>query len=290
MSVQIQTIDGWEDYVLLDSGEGQRLERFGKYTIIRPDPQAIWRPLQEKSLWASADAIFERVTSTKGKWNLKRKMPEKWLVRYKNFSLWARLTPFKHTGIFPEQATQWDWLQEKVALAKKPVNILNLFGYTGGATLAVAAAGAKVTHLDASRPAIGWARENQAASKLEDKPVRWIVDDALKFTAREARRGVQYDGIIMDPPVYGHGPEGEPWDFNKDLPKLLQNCSLIMSANPLFILINAYAISSSSLMLQNVLADHVKDLGGEIEVGELAIKEKNSPRLLSTGIYGRWSR
>ena len=288
--MNIQSIDGWEEYELLDSGDGQRLERFGKYTIVRPDPQAIWRPIQHKSLWADADAVFERVTSTKGKWNFKRKMPEQWLVKYKDLSLWARLTPFKHTGIFPEQAAQWDWIKERIETGKKPANILNLFGYTGGATLAAAAAGAKVTHIDASRPAIGWSRENQAASKLENKPIRWIIDDALKFTAREARRGAQYDGIIMDPPVYGHGPEGEPWDFNKDLPKLLQNCSLILSGNPLFILINAYAISSSALMLQNVLEDYVKDLGGNIEVGELAIKEKNTSRLLSTGIYGRWSR
>lgn len=217
-------------------------------------------------------------------------MPEKWIVKYKDLSFWVRLTPFKHTGIFPEQAIQWDWMREKIGTAKKPVNILNLFGYTGAATIAAAAAGAKVTHVDASRPAIGWARENQTASKLEQKPIRWLIDDALKFTAREARRGVQYDGIIMDPPIYGHGPEGEPWDFNKDLPKLLQNCSLILSANPLFILINAYAISSSALMLQNVLADYVKDMGGTIDVGELAIKEKHTERLLSTGIYGRWSR
>ena len=292
--MNIQTISGWEDYELLDSGEGQRLERFGKYTIMRPDPQAIWRPLQSKSLWAGADAVFERLTSSKGKWNVKGKMPEKWIVKYKDLSFWVRLTPFKHTGLFPEQAIQWDWIVSHVAKAlrdkKKNMNILNLFGYTGAATIAAAAAGAKVTHVDASRPAIGWARENQTASKLEQKPIRWLIDDALKFTAREARRGVQYDGIIMDPPIYGHGPEGEPWDFNKDLPKLLQNCSLILSADPAFILINAYAISSSALMLQNVLADYVKDMGGTIDVGELAIKEKHTERLLSTGIYGRWSR
>ena len=217
-------------------------------------------------------------------------MPEKWSVRYKDLSLGIRLTPFKHTGLFPEQSIQWDWMVEQVKKSKKQANILNLFGYTGAASLALAAAGAKVTHVDASRPSIAWARDNQVASGLTDKPIRWILDDAAKFVARELKRGVKYDGIIMDPPIYGHGPGGETWDFNEDFPKLLRDCALLLTKEPLFILVNAYAISSSALMLQNVLGDYTKNLGGKIEVGELAIKEKNTYRLLSTGIFGRWSR
>lgn len=289
MTMTIQSVDGWQDYELLDSGGGLRLERFGKYTLVRPDPQIIWKPTLDPSVWAGADAVFEKLTSSKGQWIFNNQMPEKWLVQYKDLSLWTRLTPFKHTGLFPEQSVQWDWMRDKIGKAKKEANILNLFGYTGAASIAAAAAGARVTHVDASRPAIAWARENQQASGLEDKPIRWILDDALKFVAREVKRGVRYDGIIMDPPIYGHGPGGETWDFNKDFPTLLQNCSLILSGEPLFLLVNAYAISSSSLMLQNVIGDYVKHLGGEIESGELAIKEKSTDRLLSTGIYGRWS-
>ncbi len=288
--MNIQAVEGWQDYELLDSGEGKRLERFGEYTLIRPDPQIIWQRGLHSSVWAGADAVFERTATDNGKWVFNSRMPEKWLVKYNDLSFWVRLTPFKHTGLFPEQAVQWDWMREKISKSKKQANILNLFGYTGAASLAAAASGAKVTHVDASRPAIGWARENQVSSKLEDKPIRWILEDALKFTARESRRGVQYDGIIMDPPIYGHGPGGERWDFNKDLPDLLKNCSLLLSGDPLFVLINAYAISSSSIMLQNVLGDYFKNLGGHIEAGELAIKEKNTDRLLSTGIFGRWSR
>lgn len=288
--MHIQSINGWQDYELLDSGDGQRLERFGKYTLVRPDPQIIWKKAQDPSMWACADAVFERITANKGKWVFSKEIPEKWMIRYKDLVFSLRFSPFKHTGLFPEQAVQWDWMQSKIKEAKRPVNVLNLFGYTGAATLAAAAAGANVTHLDASRPAIAWAKESQSASGLDNKPIRWILDDALKFTAREIKRGVKYDGIIMDPPIYGHGPGGEVWDFNKDFPTLLQSCSLILSNNPLFVLVNAYAISSSALMLENVLADYLQNLGGEITVGELAIKEKNTTRLLSTGIYGRWSR
>lgn len=282
--------EGWEDYELLDSGNGQRLERFGKYTLIRPDPQIIWKPTLSHDIWNKSDAIFEKTSGDKGNWINKNRIPEKWLLKYKNISFWAKLTPFKHTGIFPEQSLQWDWINEKINNSGREDNILNLFGYTGIASLVAASQGAKVTHLDASRPAISWMRENQEASGLTDKPIRIFIDDALKFTGREIKRGVRYDGIIMDPPIYGHGPSGEKWDFNKDFPRLLENCRQLLSDNPLFILINAYAISSSALMLENVLGDYTKGLGGKIEAGELVIKEKNTQRLLSTGIFGRWSK
>lgn len=276
------TTSGWSDYELLDSGNGQRLERFGKYILVRPDPQSLWQSHLSRQEWDKADAIFQN-----DKWIIKSKMPDKWLMRYKGLSFWAKLTPFKHTGIFPEQSTQWDWIEEKVKKAGRQVNILNLFAYTGIASLAAASAGAKVTHVDASRPAIGWAKENQDQSGLTNKPIRWILDDVLKFTQREIRRGVFYDGIIMDPPVYGHGPQGEKWDFNEDFPKLMENCRQILSKKPLFVLINAYAISASSVMLENVLQD--LKLNGKIEAGELTIKEAKRERLLSTGIFGSWS-
>lgn len=281
---------GWSEYELIDSGDGARLERFGSFVISRPDPQIIWKPSLPQSEWEKADAVFVRTSSDKGVWKAKRAIPEKWKIIYKNLSFFAKLTPFKHTGIFPEQSIQWDWIQEKITRAKRSIHVLNLFGYTGIASLAAIEAGAKVTHVDASKPAITWARENTEASGLSDKPIRWMLDDALKFTAREERRGVRYDGIIMDPPVYGHGPKGEKWDFNKHFPLLLQNCQTILSDLPLFILVNAYALSSSALMLQNVLADYTKNLKGTIEVGELALQEKSAGRLLSTGIFGKWFR
>lgn len=297
----------WTDYILLDSGNGQRLEKFGPYTLIRPDPQAIWKPNLPKSEWEKYDARFEgkgdkqslpiRFAQGKGRWIKRSKMPDKWVIRYNNISMYCKLTPFKHTGIFPEQSAHWDWISSVITSEQsersdlvrndKDINILNLFGYTGGSTLAAAAAGAKVTHVDASYPAIGWARENQKLSGLEDKPIRWILDDAIKFCQREIKRGVKYDGIILDPPIYGHGPKGEVWDFNISFPQLLDLCKQLLSDNPLFVIVNAYAISASSLMLESVLKDYLPV--GNIESGELALQE-SSGRFLSTGIFARWSK
>lgn len=276
--MQVLKTKGWDDYQLLDSGDGLRLEKFGKYLISKPDPQAIWK----KSLaqeWTKTDAKFENE-----RWNTSSNFPHKWPLTYKNLKFYAKLTPFKHTGIFPEQSINWDFIEEKTV---EQSNILNLFAYTGIASLAAAAKGAKVTHVDASKPSIGWAKENQEISELSDKPIRWILDDAIAFTSRELRRGVTYDGIIMDPPVYGHGPNGEKWDFNDSFPKLLQNCSLLLSDNPLFVIVNAYAVSASSIMLQNILEDFLPK--GNMESGELALEQQNG-RLLSTGIFARWSR
>ena len=210
-------------------------------------------------------------------------------MSFGNLSFWAKLTPFKHTGVFPEQIAQWEFIQRQIKGAKKQLNILNLFAYTGIASLVSAAAGARVTHVDASRPTIGWARDNQALSRLEDKPIRWILDDALKFVKREVKRGVRYDAIIMDPPVYGHGPHGEKWDFAVSFPQLLDACRQALSDRPQFIIINAYAVSASSLMLENVMEDLTEKHSGTIESGELVLAEKNSDRLLSTGIFSRWS-
>jgi 23S rRNA (cytosine1962-C5)-methyltransferase len=282
--MEILVPEEWKDYALLDSGFGRRLERFGDFVISRPDPQAIWKQALLEEDWKKADASFRE------RWEGKN-LPEKWKISYGDLTFFARLTPFKHTGIFPEQAVNWDWMRScvrKTKKAKKEVRILNLFGYTGIATLACAAEGAHVTHVDASRPAIGWARENQDLSGLSEKPVRWILDDAIKFCEREVRRGSSYDGILMDPPIYGHGPTGEKWDFFEGFPSLLETCVRLLSEDALFLLVNAYAISASSLMLQNLLKDNLSTRGGKIDFGELALKEQSS-RLLSTGIFARWS-
>ena len=268
------TTKGWEDYELIDSGNAQRFERFGKYKLVRPDPQAIWRPKLQN--W-NPDAIFEN-----DKWS--GNISDKWIVKWKNLSFFAKLSPFKHTGIFPEQSLHWEFIENKIKDSKRQLNILNLFAYTGASSLVAASLGAKVTHLDASRPTIGWAKENQELSKLSGK-VRWILDDAIKFTAREVKRGNIYDGIIMDPPAYGHGPEGEVWDFNKSLPILLNNCSQLLSPNPSFVIVNGYAISISSETLKNLFLDFFPKMN--IESGELGIEEKSGNRILSTGIFAR---
>ncbi|HTK03828.1 MAG TPA: class I SAM-dependent methyltransferase [Alphaproteobacteria bacterium] len=266
------------NYELIDSGEGRRLEKFGDYILDRPDPEVLWKKTLPISEWDKANAKFE------GKW-INKDVPEKWQIEHDGLKFWLKLSPFKHVGIFPEQSSQWDQISK---LTNQPINLLNLFAYTGIASLFAAKAGAKVTHVDASKPAITWARENRDLNNMQDAPIRWIVDDALKFTAREIKRGAKYDAIIMDPPVYGHGPDGTPWEFNRDFPKLLENCKQILSDNPSFVLVNAYAISTSSTTLANTLNDHFGKLGGNIEHGELTLKEKSAGRLLSTGIWARW--
>jgi len=277
--MQILETPGWEDYELIDSGAGRRLERYGKYILDRPDSQAIWMKKANEKIWEKSDAVFN------GKWELKSEIPDKWLMKYQDIAFWAKLTPFKHTGVFPEQILNWDFIKKNIS---SPVNVLNLFGYTGVASLVAAKAGAKVTHVDASRPAITWLKENEEASGLKGS-IRVIADDVLKFTEREITRENKYDGIIMDPPVYGHDPEGKVWDFNKDFPRLMENCSKLLSDNPIFVIVNAYAVSSSSLMLENLMNDYFSDIGGGLEVGELALKESTAGRLLSTGIFARWS-
>jgi 23S rRNA (cytosine1962-C5)-methyltransferase len=318
VAMEILSTTGWDEYHLLDSGEGFRLEQFGPYILQRPDPQAIWKRKLGKTEWDKADAVFKRTSDDKGIWEIKKSLPHQWLMKYKNLSFWVKLSPFKHTGVFPEQHLQWDFITEQIRKRtvilseseeshfknniqierdpstapqddNKP-NILNLFAYTGIASLAAGAAGAKVTHVDASKPTIGWARDNQKASGLEDKPIRWILDDAIKFTEREIKRGNRYDGIILDPPVFGHGPDGSVWKFNESFPKLMETCKQVLTNNPLFVVVNAYAISSSSLMLQNVLEDCMEPFGGKVSAGELVLEEQTHHRPLSTGIFARWSR
>ncbi|HLH28142.1 MAG TPA: hypothetical protein VKW77_04460, partial [Acidimicrobiales bacterium] len=283
------TESDWPDYALLDSGDGTKLERFGPYTLARPDQQAIWKRRLPIERWEVADAVFEKGSGDAGAWVKRRAMPDRWPLRYEGLTVWARLTGFRHTGLFPEQAPHWRWMVREIQRAGRPIQLLDLFAYTGVRTLLAARAGARVTYLDASRPAIGWARENQAASGLDDLPIRWLLDDAIKFVRREARRGNHYDALAMDPPVFGRGPSGEVWRFYESLPILLDLCRHVLSERPLFVLINAYAVEASSTTLANLLVDLMAGHGGRIEAGELGLPQSGSDRILPAGIFGKWS-
>ncbi len=281
-------------YELLDSGDGEKLERFGSVVLSRPDPQALWRKNMPESEWKKADGHFNR-DEAKGDWTLSKKVPEKWSVEFESLKFWIKPTAFKHTGLFPEQASNWKWLGEKCrekggAQDSGGVEVLNLFGYTGGATLACAKAGAKVVHIDGSKSAVNWARENAEASGLKDKPIRWIVEDARTFVKREVKRERKYDGIIMDPPAFGHGPENEIWKIEDHFMPLLEDCFKLFKDKPLFFLVNGYSAGYSALAYENALKPLLSKYGGNIEVGELAIKEKASGRDLPAGIYARWSQ
>jgi 23S rRNA (cytosine1962-C5)-methyltransferase len=272
------------DFSLLDTGNGYRLEQWGDIRLARPDPQIIWGRSLPAADWGKADATFS------GEWKTNHKLPASWVVNFNETKLKARLTPFKHTGIFAEQAANWEWMLEQTAGAKK-LNILNLFGYTGAASVILAQAGHSVTHVDASRPAITWAKENQSLNHLPQDSIRWMLDDAAKFVQREIKRGKSYDGILMDPPAFGHSPSGKTWKFNKDLPELLSNCISLLSPNAKFLLINGYAINSSAIVLNNFLEDSMvmrSQLKGRVEFGELCLQQKNQ-RMISTGIFARWS-
>lgn len=278
------------DFELLDTGNGYRLEQWSQVRLARPDPQVIWQPSLPDKEWAAADARFEG-KNEKHPWQTEKNVPPSWQVKFGDTRLKARLTPFKHTGIFAEQAANWAWM-EKQAAGTKQLNILNLFGYTGAASIILAKAGHFVTHVDASRPAISWAKENQKLNRLSGSSIRWILDDAVKFVAREIKRGKQYDGILMDPPAFGHSPTGKTWKFNKDLPPLLADCVRILSPGARFVLINGYATNSSAIALNNLLEDAMSarsDLKGKIEFGELCLKQK-SQRMISTGIFSRWNK
>lgn len=293
----------WEDYALLDSGDGLKLERFGKYVFVRPEAQAMWKRALPEAKWKNADAVFiPSGEESGGHWDFKRRVEERWEMKYPHLQedggrqgglrFWAMTTPGRHLGVFPEVAAHWDWfsnlIHREVRDKHKEVNVLNLFGYTGLATLAASAAGAKVTHVDASKKAVGWARDNQALSNLTERPIRWIVDDALKFVQREARRGVKYDGIILDPPKFGRGPKGEVWEVYKSLPNLLEACRLCLSDNPLFVVTTIYAVRASAIHVAQAMDDMMEDLGGKIEMGELVTREQSAGRLLSQAVYARW--
>jgi 23S rRNA (cytosine1962-C5)-methyltransferase len=281
------------EYALLDSGDGEKLEQFGNILVSRPDPQALWSKKLSAEVWQNADAIFSRADEKSEKvdkagWKLKNEIPERWQIAMADLKLWVKPTSFKHVGLFPEQMPNWNWIREVIKTRPEKVSVLNLFGYTGGATLAAASAGAEVTHVDGSKVAINWAKDNAEASGLTEKPIRWILDDARAYVRREIKRGKKYDGIIMDPPAFGHGPKGELWKIEDDFLELLKMCREILTEKPLFFLINGYASGYSSIAYENNLKDLMKDFNGKTQIGELAIEEKDSGRLLPSGIFARW--
>lgn len=286
-----------KEYELLDSGEGEKLERFGDFVLRRPDPQALWNKKLTPKVWADANASFVR-SGNAGKWQFKEGVPKEWNINYNDLIFAISPTPFKHTGIFPEQIVNWKWTQRIVESRKSKVEsnvgneiqILNLFGYTGGATLACAKAGANVCHVDASKSSITWARENAKLSGLENARVRWILDDAYEFVRKEIKRGKKYDGIIMDPPAFGHGPNGEMWRIEEQFIRFIEDTKKLLSDNPIFFLVNGYASGYSAIAYRQNMTDLLEKYGGKIEDGELAIEESVSGRLLPSGIFARWSR
>ena len=279
----------WADYGLIDSGDGRKLERCGPYLLVRPEPQCLWRPRLEPPAWAEADAVFDPSDEDEaGHWRFKGKVPDAWPMAWRQVRFLGRFTAFRHLGVFPEQAANWALLDERIR-ARPGQRVLNLFGYTGVASLVAAAAGAAVTHVDASKKAIGWARENAELSGLADRPIRWICEDARRYVQREQRRGVRYDGIILDPPKYGRGPTGEVWRLFDDLPELLRLCVSLLSDNPSFLILNAYAERVSGLSLATLLAEAMAERGGHIEWGELALMEEAGDRGVGLSFFARWS-
>lgn len=279
----------WRDYRLLDCGGGERLERWGKYTLARPDPQAIW-PRTEPELWKRADAVYHRSSTGGGRWEI-RSLPESWTIGWREQTFNIKPMSFKHTGVFPEQAANWDFIVQQVRAAGRPVSVLNLFAYTGGATLAAAAAGASVCHVDAARGMVAWARENAKSSGLSDAPVRYIVDDCKKFVQREIKRGRRYDAVIMDPPSYGRGPTGEVWKFENDIAPFLELCAGVLSPEPLFVIISSYTAgispSVASYLLGTVLLPR---FGGKVEASELGLLCQSTGLALPCGHTARWMK
>ena len=284
----ILTTEAEKDYELIDSGEGEKLERYGHVVVARPDPQALWSKRRPEAEWKRAGALFKG-GSRGAAWSTRGDVPVRWPIEFGGLKFWIKLSAFKHTGLFPEQLGNWNWVQDHVRKAERPISVLNLFGYTGGTTLAAAASGAEVCHVDGSKVAIHWARDNAELSGLKDKPIRWILDDATKFVQREIKRGRAYDGVVLDPPAFGHGPKGELWKIEDHLLPLMENCRNILSKQPLFVLISGYASGYSAIAYKNNLDELFKDQGGTVEVGELTIAESSMRRLLPAGIFGRWS-
>lgn len=285
----------WRDYELLDTGDGCKLERFGGHVFLRPEVQAMWSRALPPKDWSSAEASFQPTNEENGgHWVFKKKEINRWQMQYdlpgaSPLRFWAMTTSGRHLGVFPEAAPHWDLIASSIKEARREApSVLNLFGYTGLATLAAASAGAHVTHVDASRKSVNWARENQSLSSLAEKPVRWIVDDALKFVEREARRGARYDGIVLDPPKFGRGPKGEVWEAYKSLPRLLRACSAILSEQPLFIILTVYAMKASAIHIAEALNECTRNYKGSMELGELVTPEISSGRLLSQAVFARW--
>ena len=304
----------WQDYKIIDMANGQKLEKWGDYTLSRPDPQIVWKNKSYPEEWKKADAVYSRSKTGGGSWDYKKKLPTAWQIKYKDLTFNIKPMGFKHTGLFPEQAVNWDWMRSKIENArihnksknstergenkikglkaediKREIKVLNLFAYTGGATVACLAAGASVCHVDSSKGMVTWAKENVTSSGLAEKKVRYIVDDVQKFVNREIRRGNKYDAIIMDPPSYGRGANGEVWQFETNIYDLVELCTKVLSDNPLFFLINSYTTGISSSVLANILNLTVaKKYKGKVESGEIGLPMENSSLVLPAGIFGRW--
>ena len=277
----------WKDYEVLDTGDGEKLERWREFILRRPDPQAIW-PKQRPEIWTRADAHYHRSQKGGGEWEFMKRLPDRWSVSYGALEFYVRPTGFKHTGLFPEQAVNWDWMAGLIRRANRPIRVLNLFGYTGGATLACASAGAKVTHVDAAKGMVQWAGENRKLAGIDETSVRWIVDDAMKFVEREARRGNTYEGILMDPPSYGRGPGGEVWKLENELYPLVSACEKVLAKNALFMLINSYTTGLQPAVLNNMLTMTVaRTRPGKVVADEIVLPV-TAGGVLPCGASGRW--
>ena len=277
----------WNDYQILDMANGEKLEKWNNITLVRPDPQIIWKQKTYPEKWKKADAKYSRSNTGGGAWNYNKKLPSAWQVKYKDLVFNIKPMGFKHTGLFPEQAVNWDWMINKIKSTNKEIRVLNLFAYTGGATVACLSAGASVCHVDSSKGMVSWAKENVTSSGLQDRKVRYIVDDVVKFVNREIRRGNKYDAIIMDPPSYGRGTNGEVWKFEDNIYDLVELCSKVLTDEPLFFLINSYTTGISSMVLENILKLNIH-AKGKFSNGEIGIPMQNSNLVLPCGIYGRW--
>lgn len=282
--------DGWKDYEVLDTSDGEKLERWGDYILLRPDPQVIWRVKKDRR-WKNLNGHYHRSAKGGGNWEF-FDLPEQWTIHYPlaGHPLTFNLKPFsfKHTGLFPEQATNWDWFSKKIRESGREIKVLNLFAYTGGATIAAAASGASVTHVDASKGMVTWAKENAVSSGLGDAPIRWIVDDCVKFVEREIRRGKTYDAIIMDPPSYGRGPKGEIWKIEEKIHPLIQLCTQILSDDPLFFLINSYTTGLQPAVLKYMLSLEMQKYNGHVEADEVGLPVSGNGLVLPCGASGRW--
>ena len=281
--------NNWKDYEILDMANGEKLESWGNITLIRPDPQIIWKEKSFPEKWKNASAKYNRSNTGGGNWNFIKPLPKSWQIKYKDLTFNIKPMGFKHTGIFPEQAVNWDWMMNKIRNSNREIKVLNLFAYTGGASVACLKAGASVCHVDSSKGMCEWAKENVASSGLRERPIRFLIDDVVKFVNREIRRGNKYDGIIMDPPSYGRGANGEVWKFEENIADLVKLCMNVLSDKPLFFLINSYTTGISSQVLENLLRINIsKKVGGKFSHGELGLPMTNSKLILPCGIYGRW--
>ena len=287
----MKVAENWKDYEIIDMANGEKLERWKDIFLVRPDPQIIWKDKSFPEKWNKINARYNRSNTGGGAWEYSKKMPSSWEIKYKNLTFNIKPMGFKHTGLFPEQAANWDWMIDKIKKEKREIKVLNLFAYTGGATVACLYAGASVCHVDSSKGMVSWAKENVVASGLQDRSIRYIVDDVVKFVNREIRRGNKYDAIIMDPPSYGRGTNGEVWKFEENIADLVELCTKVLSDNPLFFLINSYTTGISSTVLKNILNLNIgKNHNGKIENGEIGIPMSDSKLVLPCGIFARWEK